>query len=562
NAEGQLARLELDAAPAERLPVSPAAAADALLVARLALLARALGAARAGFDLALEHARTRTQFGQPIGRFQAVQHKLANSFIALEGATAHLAAVAEAHDGDAAGWQARAEAALLFAGPALRQVALDNHHVLGAIGYAEEHAAPHLTRRIEIDTTLLGGTAAAREALAAHVIDRAAPLVAPGAGPADGFRQELRHWLGQHWGPAQRAANLARPFSEQNWDAAFARALGEAGLTTLTWPQAAGGRGASPLEKLAFLEETQAVAAPVQHTTVASWIVGPELLVHGNPRLCAALLEPIRRGEVSFCLGYSEPGAGSDLAALATRARREGDEYVISGHKLWNTDGHRASHIILAARTDPDARPRHAGISLFLIPMDTPGISVRPGMAFYGHHFSEILLDEVRVVDWMRLGPENGGWQILGKALANERIIMASFGTDLAVLLDAMMAAARAQGLLADGATRARLATLAAEVETARLLALGAILPRPDGPAPMVAAAVGKVFAGELGEALAQAGIELLGPAALLSQGEEGALAGGSIEQMLRRAIMMVIGGGTAEIQRNIIALRGLELPK
>jgi len=537
-------------------------AEEACRLHRLGLVARSLGAARAGFDLVVDHARTREQFGQPIGRFQALQHKLANSLVALEGVACHVASVASAFDAGDGDRLARASAAFAFASPALRQVALENHHILGAIGYAEEHAAPQQFRLVHDDMARLGGAMQAREEVARRLLDDGLPLIEAGKDAAGDYRAFLRNWLDANWTAAERADNGCRPYEDRNWNPDFAARMGRDGLATMTWPKAAGGEARGPLEQLAWLEEMYRVEAPIQTSMVANWILGPEIVAHGSPALQQDLLPGIRRGELSFCLGYSEPQSGSDLASLRTRAVRDGDEYIVTGHKIWNTDGHRASHMILAARTDKDPASKHRGISLFVIPMDLPGISIRPSMAFYGHYFAEIFLDEVRVPASAMLGPENGGWSILMSALATERIIMASFSTQVQSILARLVDHLRVEGRTCDPVIRDRIATLASETETARLLSLRAIMPRADGAAPLVEAAIGKVFSTELGERLAQNALDLLGPQALLTRGEEGAALDGAIDQLLRQAIMMVIGGGTAEVQRNMIAQRGLEMPR
>ncbi|MFO1378563.1 MAG: acyl-CoA dehydrogenase [Steroidobacteraceae bacterium] len=547
---------------ADAVPLAAEQIADLNRIARLGLAARALGAARRGFELVVEHARTREQFGQPIGRFQAIQHKLANSLISLDGCALQITAAAEAFDAKDTGWRYRASAAIAFAGQTLRQVALETQHVFGAIGYAEEHEAPGLFRRIHGDVVRHGGARRARAELAAALLDESVSLRAAGHDPVAAFRSEFRDWLDRNWTAEDRARNRRRPFDERNWNPGFARRLGAAGWTTLTWPREAGGQARTPLEQLAFIEEIQAAGAPQQSVTVGSWILGPEIIAHGSPELQQSLLPGIRAGEHSFGLGYSEPGAGSDLAALRTRAVRDGDDYVINGQKLWTTDGDRCSHLILAARTDPDPAKKHGGISLFVMPMNLPGVTVRPSMAFYGHRFCSLFFDDVRLPATCRLGPENGGWRILTSALASERVIMAGFATQVRRLLAAVVEHLRAGGLSGDPWIRDRVGELAAEVETARLLALRSILLSGGETAPLVEAAIGKVFSSELGERLAEAAIDMLGATGLLGDGAPDAPADGLVEQMLRRSIMMVVGGGTAEIQRTMIAQRGLGLPR
>lgn len=557
-----LCELRLENAHARVHLLEPHRWAYARHVFQLGHLARALGAAQYGMELAAEHARTRRQFGQPIGRFQAVQHKLANSAILLDACELQIDAAASAlanEDGDAPRLVALAAA---FVGPALRQIALETQHLLGAIGYAEEHEAPHLFRLIHQDTTRMGGALTVRRDLASLLFANRPADQHSEAGNISRFRASVRDWLSRNWTEADRAANRKRSFSDRIWNPDFARRLGRDGWTRLNWPTDAGGQNRSAMEQLIFAEEMQRAEAPELSTLVACRIVGPELIEFGSPELKAELLEGISNGSLSFCLGYSEPEAGSDLASLRTRAVRHDDAYIINGQKIWTSDGHRASHMILAARTDPDPAKRHAGISLFLIAMDTPGIQVRPSMAFYGHPFCTVFFDNVEVPATARLGPENGGWPILARALASERIIMGAFSTQLERVLEALLDHLRTHPLGTDPVVRERIAQLAADVHAARLLALRSIVMSDGEQAPLVEAAMSKVFSSELGERLAETAIDILGPSALLSEGKGAAPLDGRIEELLRRSIMMVIGGGTNEIQRTLIAQRGLRLPR
>ncbi len=565
-AQATLADIAIDGAPVTAFALSADRIADLDRITRLGMAARAYGGAQRGFDLVVEHARTRRQFGQPIGRFQAVQHKLTSSRILLDGLRLQLDAATAACDAQAADWPYRAATATAFAAQTLRQVALETQHMFGAIGYAEEHEAPSHFRGIHADAIRMGGGRRARAELACLLLD--SPVTATAgpedqAGRAGGLRAEIRNWLDTNWTLAERATNRARPFDQRLWNTDFARRLGRDGWTMLTWPVEAGGRAAAPMEQLAYLEEMQAAGAPYLTTIVGSWILGPEIISHGSPELQNAMLPGIRAGELSFCLGYSEPESGSDLASLKTRAVRDGDDYIVNGQKIWTTNGHEASHMILAARTNPDPDAKHGGISLFVIPMDLPGITVRPSMAFYGHYFCNIFFDDVRIPATSLLGPENGGWRILTNALASERIIMGSFATQLQNLFDAIVAHIRADATLAaDPLVRDRIGGLAAELQAATELALRSILLSGGTPGPIVEAAISKVYSSELGERLTETALDLLGPVALLGEDSAGVPCDGQIEQLLRRSIMMVIGGGTNEIQRTLIAQRGLDLPR
>ncbi len=558
-----LCDLRLEAVALERIYSLADGVEPLLWTMRLSLCARALGAALCGFDAVTDYARIRRQFGQTIGSFQAVQHKLADSRIRLDASRLLLLAAARARDTAAPHWQMLAASAVGFAGTALRKVALETQHCFGAIGFAEEHEAPALFRRVHGDTVRLGGAARAAAALGDALVAGGASalqaLLAPAHDPAMPFRTRFRKWLAENWTPSDRAARAARPFEERDWDLDFAARLGRDGWTALSWPKTAGGMAATPFELLAFMEEMQAAEAPGHAMICPCRIMAPEIIAHGSDRLKRELLPLIRKGAVTGCLGYSEPEAGSDLASLRTRARRDGDDYRVDGQKIWTTDGQRASHMILAARTDTEAQ--RAGIGLFILPMDTPGISVRPMTGLHGHVFCGIFFDDVRVPAEYRLGGEGQGWAILSNALANERITMGAFVSRLAVVLGRMIDAIRGDASLrADRAVVQRIGELAASLVAGRELAMASLRMMDDGVPPLVEAAAAKIHASELAQAICEAGLDLLGGRALLGAAAANAPADGLIEEILRLSVMYVVGGGSNEIQRSLIATRGLGL--
>lgn len=539
--------------------------AELLAIVRLARAARAYGAALEGFELFLGYGKERKQFGQSITSFQAIQHKLANSHMALEGCRLQLAAAGRAHDEGATNWRALAASATAFAAGHLRKVALETQHCFGAIGFAEEHQAPALFRRVHADLVRLGGVGKSRAELADFV------LADDGAGvdglfnhaddPVAPFRARFRAWLAKNWTLEERNALRSRPTGERVWDPEFARRLGRAGWTALNWPKAADGLDATPFEQLAYAEELLKAGA-TDHALICSCrIMAPELIAHGSQRLKDALLPGIRAGTVTGCLGYSEPESGSDLASLRTRAVRDGDAYIVNGQKIWTTDGQRASHMLLAARTHPDPKMRHAGISLFIVAMDSPGITVHPMEAMYGQKFCSIFFDNVRVPVDSRLGEENAGWSILAGALANERIAMGGLAIRVQVLLGSIVQVVRQRPQLKqESLVRDRIGQLAADLVTSRLLVTQSLAPTSTGHAQLAHAAMAKVFASELAQAVCESALDLLGPIALLGQGTTDVPADGDIELLLRSTIMFVVGGGSNEIQRNIIAQRGLGL--
>ncbi len=380
------------------------------------------------------------------------------------------------------------------------------------------------------------------------------------------FRQEVRDWLAANWLGERQAAHDRLPFKERGWDPGFSRLVGARGWIGLGWPREHGGQARSPAEQLAYIEEMEYAEAPIKAHNVAENIVGPSLIRHGTAEQRAEWLPPILRGEITFGLGYSEPEAGSDLASLHTRATRDGDDWRINGQKLWSTGGDKAEHVWLAARTDPDAKPKHAGISVFLVSLRAPGITIRPSMAMYGKTFSAVFYDDVRVPARALVGGVNNGWRVITDALAAERVMIGSSVAALRRSLDLLtdyVARAEVGGrpLRNDAVVRDRIGALAAEIEVARQFVLRNARMIQEGHTPIAEAAMTKVFCGELQERLGEAALDILGTGGLLSEDAPSAPVG-RLEQVLRHSIMGVIGGGTAEIQRNIIAIRGLGLPR
>ncbi|WKA42721.1 acyl-CoA dehydrogenase family protein [Cupriavidus necator] len=336
--------------------------------------------------------------------------------------------------------------------------------------------------------------------------------------------------------------------------------LGSKGWNTMSWPREYGGQGRTPYEQLAFMEEIQQAGAPMGGR---GDIQAHALMAFGTAEQQAEFLPKLARGEITFCLGYSEPGSGSDLASMQTTAERDGDEWVINGQKIWTTAAEKADYIWLAARTDRNAVRPHAGLSIFIVPMNSPGLTVRPSMAMYGHTFCQEFLDNVRVPASALVGKLNDGWTVLTSALATERMMMGSFIANARAEFERLVRCVRDKTVLAnDGAVRDRIGALAAEVEAGRQLFMKSIAMAEQGKVPIHEAAMSKAFTGELTERLGQAALDILGTGATLSEDAESAIASGRFERLLRYAILTVIGGGTAEIQRNLIAQRGLGLPR
>jgi len=551
------------------VPCSPEQLHDLNRIARLALVARSLGAARRAYDMVVEYAKERHQFGQPIGKFQAIQHKLANCLIGLEGVRLTLHHAAQSHDFGHEDWRFFASACYAFASTALRQVSLETHHTFGAIGYSEEHEAPRHFRRTHGDLVRHGGPLRARQEVAAYLLDEGRPMPEYDLGAAgNAFRSEVRSWLQQHWVEDAKKRHDALPFEQRGYsfrDPVFHPKLADTGWFTAAWPKSAGGQGRSPLEQLAMAEEIQRVDAP---SVTSGEIPAFALMRFGTPEQKAKFLPLLARGEVRFCLGYSEPGSGSDLASLKTSAVRDGEQWVINGQKLWTTGAEKADYMWLAARTDPQAKPQHAGISVFIVPMNTPGVTLRPSMALYGHTFCSEFFDDVRIPAANLVGELNGGWKVITAALATERIMMGAFVSAATQRFEQVLRYLRQDrnggdaGLARDRLVRDRIGMLAAEIEVARQFLTDSIVMLEGGKLPVHEAAMSKVYTGELMQRIGESALELCGQGATLSEGAEEAITEGRLEQMLRQSIMMVVGGGSAEVQRNLIALRGLNLPR
>ncbi len=254
-------------------------------MARLACAGRALGAAQRAFDMAVDHAKVRKQFGQLIGQFQAVQHKLANCLISLDGARLAIETAAEARDAGNPDWRIFAASASAFASPALREVSIQTHRALGAIGYAEEHEAPRHFRRVHADLARFGGVTRARAELAEYSAGSGLMTALPALdmGPAvNAFRKEVRDWLARHWTPEKQAAHLKKPFNDRGYDREFSKLMGRDGWIGVGWPKQFGGQGRSPTEQIAFITEMANAGAPNHAHTTSESIVAQALFAHGT----------------------------------------------------------------------------------------------------------------------------------------------------------------------------------------------------------------------------------------------------------------------------------------
>ncbi len=383
------------------------------------------------------------------------------------------------------------------------------------------------------------------------------------------FRDALRAWLERHcppdWERTRQALDReARARALIDWQ----RRLHAAGYVGLHWPVAYGGRGGSVMEQVIFYEEMARARAPELANAIGLDMAGPALMVHGTEEQKRLHLPRILSAEHIFCQGFSEPGAGSDLAALGTRAERRGSAYVITGQKVWTSFAHYANWCTVLARTDP-AAPRHQGLTYFLVDMASPGFTVRPLRQMSGDsEFSEIFLDGVEVPEGNVLGREHGGWEVAITTLMFERgprtlTRQHILRQGLAELLELARRPTRAGPLPSrDPLVRQRLAQLYIDTETLRCAHLRVLTQLVKGEPAGPAGSASKLFFSETWQKVAELGLELQGAYATLGEGSEWTVDDGRWQYRALRSRGNTIQGGTSEVMRNILAERVLGLPK
>ena len=352
--------------------------------------------------------------------------------------------------------------------------------------------------------------------------------------------------------------------------------MGRDGYLTVGWPEEYGGRGYSAVEQFVMFDESVAIGAPIPMLTVNT--VGPTIMQYGTDEQKNFFLPKISNGEITFCVGYSEPDAGTDLASLTTRAVKDGDEYVINGQKTWTSLAKDADYVWLAARTNPDVK-KHKGISLFCIPMDTPGLSIEPLHLLSSHNINHTFFDDVRVPASTMVGEENGGWGLITSQLNRERVTICSSGMVTKALEETVEFAKTTE--LADGSklidrpwVQRNLAEVHAGVEFLRLMnwkVAWQVAANIDGKAPdeldmndmmrfVADSSSVKVYGTEFFHAAYRKLMEIYGPQATIAKGSIGHLT--RLEMQYRSTIILTFGGGTNEMQRDLISQFGLGYPR
>jgi alkylation response protein AidB-like acyl-CoA dehydrogenase len=375
------------------------------------------------------------------------------------------------------------------------------------------------------------------------------------------FRRELRAFILERRTPELLAEYAATYGSGGELIRAFHQELDRRGWMRMCWPEEHGGEGRNMLYQYIFVEEMEYFGMPYGNLTYTS--IAPSIVAFGSEAQKAAWLPGIYRGEYCFAIGYSEPNAGTDLASLRTRAELDGEEWVINGQKIWTSLADVSTHIWLAVRTDPNVR-KHAGISIIVVPTKTPGVTIRPLYTMYGGHTCETFYDDVRVPKDNVVGGVNQGWGIVMHALNHERVGLASTG-GLARIYDQLVAwlKERRPEKLADPVVRRRLAELELDLREHRSLALRNAWIISRGGTPIADASMAKISGTELRTRIANTAMDLLGrEGALSSESGPNAPFDGRAEFNFRLSPIFRFGGGTNEVQRDIVAAAGLGLAR
>jgi alkylation response protein AidB-like acyl-CoA dehydrogenase len=386
------------------------------------------------------------------------------------------------------------------------------------------------------------------------------------------FRTRVRTWLKDNmpreWAERMVAsADIPRPEAYALLRA-WQRTLYEAGFIGLTWPKEYGGQGLTFLEEMILHEEMALAKAPPVLNILGVGMAGPTIIAFGTEAQKKRYPAKILSCEEIWCQGYSEPNAGSDLAALQTRAVKDGEHYVINGQKVWTSLAHVADWMMLLARTDP-AAPRHKGITYFLLDMHAPGVTVKPLRQITGDpEFNEVFFDNVRVHESQILGGLNNGWQVGLATLMYERLAL-GFGLQvrLRIALDGLIGLARrmekhGRAVTRDAVMRQKIAQLWIETECLKYTGARAITKLLRGEVPGPEASTGKMIWVDAHQRLQELAMDIQGPYSQLMGRAEGALEGGVWQHTFLRSRANSIEGGTTEVQKNIIGERLLGLPK
>jgi alkylation response protein AidB-like acyl-CoA dehydrogenase len=509
-------------------------------LAAVVLAAEAVGVAQWCVEVASEYAKVREQFGRPIGQFQGVKHKCADMLAQTELARAAVWDAARAADEPDVAPLTTAAAASLAVDAAYR-AAKDCIQVHGGIGFTWEHDAHLYLKRATTTRQLIGCTSTWRVRAAQAARGGARRRLAVDLPPeAEALREDVGAFVAEVKG---------LDATEQR------RRLADAGYLAPQWPKP-WGRDAGALEQLVIDDEFRKAKVRRPNLSVGAWAL-PPLMVYGTDEQQHRWIPATLRGEISWCQLFSEPGAGSDLAALTTGATRDDGGWVVNGQKVWTSMAQDADWGILIARTDPDA-PKHDGISYFMLDMKTPGIDIRPLRELTGEAwFNEVFFNDVFVPDDCLVGAPNDGWRAARTTLANERVYMGS-GSSIGYGVQGVLRLLDTAGLAADPVALDEAGGLVAEEHALSVLGFRLTLQALGGADPSGSeAAVRKLLGVEHDQRVQEVGLQLLGGEGTVTDGEAAMWVRGFLFNRC-----LTIAGGTSEVQRNVIAERLLRLPR
>ncbi|MDQ2649941.1 MAG: acyl-CoA dehydrogenase family protein, partial [Actinomycetota bacterium] len=533
--------------------------------------------ARRSLDEGVQYAKDRHQFGVPIGSFQTIQHRFADLHAAVDGARLMAFQAVWAIDEDHPTAPGRAAQANWFCGRVADDAAGFSLHVHGGYGFMLEYDVQLHVRRAKAARLVLGDPRQELRTIAERLWGDDAPGSASIAAAAtarpcragmdfrldpetEAFRAEVRAFIAEHL-TTEIVDRALTTGTMHDWG--FHQALCERGYLAAGWPKEVGGLGRSAIDQVLLNQELYGAGAPIDGLNIAS-MVGATLLLVGTDEQRREILPRILSGEVMTCLGYSEPDAGSDVASVATRAVRDGDHWVIDGQKMFTTMAHEAQYVFLLCRSNLDA-PKHKGLTMFLVPMDTPGIEITAVDTMGGERTNITFYTDVRVPDSCRVGEVDAGWSTMHAALVYERN-GANWGEPHHLVESVATWARTAQPdgsrPFDDPTVQETLARWSTELEAGRLLLFRSAWLASQGAMPQVEGSMSKLHITESFVRASSELVELLGPAGLVPLGEDGAVLRGLVEHAFRHAVVTTIYGGSSEVQREIIAGRGLGLPR
>jgi alkylation response protein AidB-like acyl-CoA dehydrogenase len=538
-----------------------------------------VGLARAALEIGARYAKERIQFGVPIGSFQAIAHPLADCATRVDGAELLCWEAAWARRALPSRFEALASMAFVWAGQTAQRTAGISLHTHGGYGFSLEYDIQMHYRRAFAWPLLAGGTREERSRIAGLCFESRESVGDPGTETANESVSNESGSLDFHLGPkAERVRDEIRGFLEREFTAEDAererreggghdwplfRKLASHGWVSAGWPKEIGGGGRDPYEILALYWALSKAGFP-WFGLLNNGFIGHTLMTLGTDAQRRDLVPRIARGEILIALGYSEPGSGSDVASARTQARRDGDDWILDGEKMWTTTAHEAQYVFTLTRTSQHDRP-HRGLTIFLVPTDAPGVEIRPVHTLGGERTNSFSLSSVRVPDTARVGEVDQGWAVVRFALGLEQAM--GYADLQERFLEETSAWALAPG--ADGGrpfddprVREQLGQSAIHAEVARLLRHRSTWLAAESKPLGAKGAMTKSFSAATYLEDAQAWAELAGPLALLAQDEPRRVAGGIFEEVLRQTPVNTIYGGTVEILRSLVAEIELGLPK